>query len=1273
LDECTVFVRVRRNVTAFMAALILMATVGVVFSAAQPARADTVFASGQVFISTGFGEVDVYDPASGNMINSLIDATNSQFVAGTAFDANGNIFVADGTSGNISEFDPMGNPIGTFASGLADPAALVFDRAGNLYVGQLRSHFIAEFAPNGQRQTDIGPLKTQLFGNDWIDLSSDQCTFYYTSERSAVMAYNMCTKTQLPDFTQQPLAGGNAYELRIVANGPDVGDVLVADSNRVVRLDASGNVKQSYLCSSLPGCAGQLFGLAVSPDGTSFWASDPFSGLVWQVDIASGQVLQLIDPQSAFLYGLSVAGEVTAATAGATTVAATPTSLVIQPVSGNFSSPTPVSAVLTDSTTNTPIAGEPVTFTLNGNETCTATTDSTGTATCVITPSEPSQSYTLTASFSGDSTQSTPIGSGTGSNTFTVNPDTSSLTYTGPTSGVNGQPLTLTGDLTTDTPTTGTPLPTQVVTFTIGTAPTTQSCTNTTDTSGQASCIIPVVNQPTSDVPVTATYTGGNDNTPATTSTTATITEPTTLTVHAATGDYADATAVSATLSDAVTNAPIAGETVQLNMGAESCSAPTDANGVASCSITPSEAAGTYPLSGSFSGDTLRPLELTGSNNSANFVVTLEESALTYTGATVAHNGQPLSVSGVLTTDDPGAGAPIAGRSVTFVLGSGASAQSCSGVTDSTGTAACSIASVNQSPGPIPVTDTFASDGHYKTASASSTVNLPEGTALVINPTSGTYSGPTTLSGTLENTYTSQPVPGESVTLTINGTQSCTATTNASGVASCTVTPNEPAGTYSFTASFPGDTGSMPQLLSSDQTSDIVVTQAPTTLTYSGPTSLTNGSPATFSGSITSSEPTSGTDVSGATVTFTIGSGSSQQSCTATSDASGNLSCTIANVNQTSGTVPITESFSGNNYYASSTDSSSATVHTPTTLTVSATTGTYGSPTTLTGDLTNAVTGQPIANEPVTLTLNGTQSCVGTTNTSGIATCSVTPNEPAGSYTASGSFGGQSSSLSQPALNPSGGSNTVVVTKAPTTVVNTSPTIVVTGGSVTLSGTVSTTGGSGPGGLPVTLTLGSGSTGQSCTGIANAAGQVSCTIATVTQTSGTLPVTVSVGGNSFYQSSSTSSTVIVAAEADTGGFVVGDSSAGATTTARLSGWVSNGNNVNFWGSQLWKKNVFTGVNNSPASMKGYIDQAPIALGVNPATTCGKNWTSDPGNSSNPPASVPLWLIVVVSSSISQTGSTENGDIKHVAVVQVQPGYGPAPGHDGFGKVAYWLC
>ena len=62
------------------------------------------------------------------------------------------------------------------------------------------------------------------------------------------------------------------------------------------------------------------------------------------------------------------------------------TALTAAPASGDFADPTEVSAVLTDAGTSAPVPGEPVSFTLNGHETCTGTTDNTGTATCIITP-----------------------------------------------------------------------------------------------------------------------------------------------------------------------------------------------------------------------------------------------------------------------------------------------------------------------------------------------------------------------------------------------------------------------------------------------------------------------------------------------------------------------------------------------------------------------------------------------------------------------------------------------------------------------------------------------------------------------------------------------------------------------------------------------------------------------------------------------------------------------------------------------------------------------
>ena len=151
------------------------------------------------------------------------------------------------------------------------------------------------------------------------------------------------------------------------------------------------------------------------------------------------------------------------------------------------------------------------------------------------------------------------------------------------------------------------------------------------------------------------------------------------------------------------------------------------------------------------------------------------------------------------------------------------------------------------------------------------------------------------------------------------------------------------------------------------------------------------------------------------------------QSCTATTNASGAASCTITNVNQSTGTAGISASFGGDTYYQSSTTSATATVHTPTTLTVSAGTGSYSASTTVSGVLTNSVTGQGIAGESVTLTLNGTQSCSGTTSTGGTVSCAITPNEVAGSYTLSGGFAGDNSK----SLLSSSGTNTFVVTKAP--------------------------------------------------------------------------------------------------------------------------------------------------------------------------------------------------------------------------------------------------
>jgi len=109
----------------------------------------------------------------------------------------------------------------------------------------------------------------------------------------------------------------------------------------------------------------------------------------------------------------------------------------------------------------------------------------------------------------------------------------------------------------------------------------------------------------------------------------------------------------------------------------------------------------------------------------------------------------------------------------------------------------------------------------------------------------------------------------------------------------------------------------------------------------------------------------------------------------------------------------------------------------------------------------------------------------------------------------------------------------------------------------------------------------------------------------------------------------------------------------------------NGATVNFWGSQWAQNNPMSG-GAPPNSFKGFENGTATAA-------CGGNWTTVPGNSSNPPATVPQYLTIIVSSSIQKNGSVLSGDIKKIVVVRTNPGYGPSPGHPGTGQIVEILC
>lgn len=120
-----------------------------------------------------------------------------------------------------------------------------------------------------------------------------------------------------------------------------------------------------------------------------------------------------------------------------------------------------------------------------------------------------------------------------------------------------------------------------------------------------------------------------------------------------------------------------------------------------------------------------------------------------------------------------------------------------------------------------------------------------------------------------------------------------------------------------------------------------------------------------------------------------------------------------------------------------------------------------------------------------------------------------------------------------------------------------------------------------------------------------------------------------------------------------GAFVIGD------------GNYAQGSAVTFWGAQWWKDNEVSG-GDAPASFKGY------ALNFDAASctfTTTSSFSTRTGNSPPPPdGPLPPTITVLVTSGVTQDGSTISGTVLGTAVVATDDGYSSDPGHPGTGTV-----
>lgn len=276
--------------------LVLSAT-ALLFSLVAPTAQATPFVIGDIFASTGSGNIQHYNSA-GTLLETLNNGSGG-YTTGSAFDSTGNFYVTNFSSHTVSKFDGPNDPHTrtSFGSGYSTPESIVFDSAGNVYVGNVGGG-IQKFDSSGNLLTTFLP-STRV---DFFDFLNPT-TILFTQEGTAIHTLDITTGVQGADFATG--LGGEAFALRALP----AGGALVANDSNVLRLDSSGAIIQTY---DLPG-VDAFFALNLAPDGTSFLTGSFASSDLYRFDIASGNNIQTIDTGcgGTCLFGVSLFGEVT--------------------------------------------------------------------------------------------------------------------------------------------------------------------------------------------------------------------------------------------------------------------------------------------------------------------------------------------------------------------------------------------------------------------------------------------------------------------------------------------------------------------------------------------------------------------------------------------------------------------------------------------------------------------------------------------------------------------------------------------------------------------------------------------------------------------------------------------------------------------------------------------------------------------------------------------------------------------------------------------------
>jgi hypothetical protein len=307
-------VDVRRGSRLFVAVV----AIAIVFAATAGAASAYEWQNGDVFVGLSTGQYNVYD--NGGLLQDQINQTTtgaSRFAVDCAFDRSGVLHTTAYSVNQLVRFrGPAPHPIlapditvGTL------PESISFARDGTYYVGHKSSQAgppagsLFHLNGDGSFKGSFSPTVPATL----LDLSADQKTMFYTTRSGTdnkVHRYDVSGGgTQLPDFADLGIADGEIADIKLLPPGDGSGGAIVAQASKIKRLDGRGNTVRTYDVDGQD----SWFGVALDPDGQSFWAQTNSPGNVYRFNIASAVVDRGPLPSAAMAYGICVKGTRTAA------------------------------------------------------------------------------------------------------------------------------------------------------------------------------------------------------------------------------------------------------------------------------------------------------------------------------------------------------------------------------------------------------------------------------------------------------------------------------------------------------------------------------------------------------------------------------------------------------------------------------------------------------------------------------------------------------------------------------------------------------------------------------------------------------------------------------------------------------------------------------------------------------------------------------------------------------------------------------------------------